>query len=82
MSGLPTPDQLLASQIGPGSSSAPPADTLAPLAARLGLTVETRFPKEEIGPLGMALAYLIARALPGDPTPPALLRGAATNSPS
>lgn len=55
-SGLPVPQHLIASQVGPKSSSARPTETLQPLAARLDLAVDVRFLKEEVDALGLALA--------------------------
>jgi hypothetical protein len=52
---LPTPTHLFASQVGSGSSSARPSETLTPLAARLGLTVDERFRKEELDTLNQAV---------------------------
>ena len=57
-SGLPVPEHLIASQIGPKSSSARPVESLEPLAARLGLVVDTRFLKEDVSALGGALATI------------------------
>lgn len=54
-SGLPVPTHLFASQVGPQSSSRRPLETLQPLAERLGLQVDTRFLKEEIGQLAQAI---------------------------
>ena len=48
---LPTPTHLFASRIGPGSSSRRPFETLQPLSERLGLTIDSRFLKEELGQL-------------------------------
>jgi broad specificity phosphatase PhoE len=44
---LPTPTHLFASQID-GRSSQRPRETLLPLSERLGLVVDSRFPKEEV----------------------------------
>jgi len=44
---VPTPTHLFASKIGADSSSRRPRETLEPLAARLGLTIDTRFLKEQ-----------------------------------
>src|SRR4051812_8901395 len=52
---LPTPTHLFASQIGPGSRSARPRETLLPLAQRLGLAVDSRFRKEELAELAAAV---------------------------
>ena len=46
---LPTPSHLFASQVGPQSSSRRPLETLQPLAERLGVTIDSRFLKEELG---------------------------------
>src|SRR5450759_1032164 len=52
---LPTPTHLFASQIGGRSSSQRPRETLLPLSERLGLVVDSRFPKEEVGELVRAV---------------------------
>jgi hypothetical protein len=52
---MPTPTHLFASQIGPQSSSDRPRETLVPLGDRLGLTVDSRFRKEEVGDLALAV---------------------------
>ena len=52
---LPTPTHLFASKVGPGSGSRRSLETLEPLADRLGLAVDTRFLKEEPGPLVAAI---------------------------
>ena len=52
---LTTPTHLFASQIGPQSSSERPRETLVPLGDRLGLTVDSRFRKEEVGELALAV---------------------------
>ena len=52
---LPTPTHLLASQVGPQSSSRRPLETLQPLGDRLGLTIDVRFLKEELGQLARAV---------------------------
>lgn len=52
---LPTPTHLFASQVGPQSSSQRPRETLLPLAERLGLTVDSRFRKEELDDLVRAV---------------------------
>ncbi len=44
---VPTPTHLFASKIGADSSSRRPRETLEPLAARLGLMIDTRFLKEQ-----------------------------------
>ena len=54
-SGLPVPSQLFASKVGPLGSSRRSLETLQPLAKRLGLQVDTRFLKEQIGPLAQAI---------------------------
>ena len=54
-SGLPVPTHLFASQVGPNSSSRRPLETLQPLADRLGLVVDTRFPKQAIDTLARAV---------------------------
>jgi broad specificity phosphatase PhoE len=46
-----TPTYLFASKVGLGSGSRRSLETLEPLAGRLGLTVDTRFLKEELGQL-------------------------------
>ena len=51
---LPTPTHLFASQIG-GSSSQRPRETLLPLSERLGLVVDSSFPKKEVGELVRAV---------------------------
>ena len=53
-SGLLVPTHLFASQVGPEGSRRS-LETLQPLAERLGLQVDTRFPKDEIGPLVQAI---------------------------
>lgn len=50
-SGLTVPTHLFASQVGPQSGSRRSFETLEPLAERLGLHIDTRFLKEEIGQL-------------------------------
>ncbi len=57
---LPRPTHLFASQVGPQSSSRRPAQTIGPLAGRLGLSVDTRFQKGEIDQLAAAIG-----AIPG-----------------
>jgi broad specificity phosphatase PhoE len=52
---LPTPTHLFASRVGPHSSSARPRETLLPLGERLGLGVDARFGKEELGELVRAV---------------------------
>lgn len=52
---LPTPTHLFASQVGPRSSSQRPRETLLPLSERLGLPVDSRFRKEELGELVEAI---------------------------
>jgi broad specificity phosphatase PhoE len=52
---LPTPTHLVASQVGPQSSSARPIETLLPLSERLGLAVDSRFAKEELGQMVQAI---------------------------
>jgi hypothetical protein len=52
---LLTPTHLFASQIGLHSSSQRPTETLLPLAERLGLSIDSRFRKEELGPLVQAI---------------------------
>ena len=52
---LPVPTHLFASQVGPQSSSRRPLETLQPLGERLGLSVDTRFLKEELGQLARAV---------------------------
>ncbi len=44
---VPTPTHLFASRIGADSSSRRPRETLEPLAARLGLTIDTSYLKEQ-----------------------------------
>jgi broad specificity phosphatase PhoE len=48
---FPTPTHLFASQIGGGSSSHRPRETLLALGERLGLAVDSRFPKEQVDEL-------------------------------
>ena len=55
---LPTPTCLFASQIGPQSSSQRPRETLVPLSERLGLGVDSRFPKEQVALLVRAVQAL------------------------
>jgi hypothetical protein len=62
-SGLPVPTHLFASQVGPHSSSRRPLETLQPLADRLGLQVDTRFPKQAIGLLAQAILATDGAAL-------------------
>jgi hypothetical protein len=57
-SGLPIPTHLCASQVGPGSSSRRPMQTLAPLAARLGLAIDVRFRKQELDGLAVAISAI------------------------
>jgi len=52
---LPTPTDLLASQVGLHSSSRRPRETLEPLSERLGLTIDDRFMKEELAQLVQAV---------------------------
>jgi broad specificity phosphatase PhoE len=52
---LSAPTHLFASQVGPQSSSQRPRETLLPLAERLGLSVDSRFRKEEIDQLVQAV---------------------------
>jgi hypothetical protein len=52
---LPTPTHLFASQVGLGSSSQRPRETLVPLGERLGLAVDGRFRKDEVGELARAV---------------------------
>jgi len=54
-SSLPTPTRLFASQVSPGSSSRRPLETIQPLGERMGLTIDTRFRKEELGQLAHAV---------------------------
>ncbi len=60
---LPTPTHLFASQIGGGSSSKRPRETLLPLGERLGLVVDSRFPKEQVGELVGAVRAIDGVAL-------------------
>jgi hypothetical protein len=62
-SGLPVPTHLFASQVGPHSSSRRPLETLQPLADRLGLLVDTSFPKQAIGSLAEAIVATEGPAL-------------------
>lgn len=52
---LARPTHLFASQVGARSTSRRPLETLQPLSERLGLTVDTRFLKEEVGELVAAI---------------------------
>ena len=52
---LPVPTHLFASRIAPGSSSRRPQQTLLPLAASLGLTVDVTIPKPDIARLAAAI---------------------------
>jgi broad specificity phosphatase PhoE len=53
---LPTPTHLFACQIGGNSSSSQrPLETLLPLGERLGILVDSRFRKEEVGELVRAV---------------------------
>ena len=52
---LPTPTHLFASRVGEGSSSRRPHETLLPLSERLGLDVDSRFRKEELDALVLAV---------------------------
>jgi len=52
---LPTPTHLFASLIASGSASKRPRETLLPLAARLGLDVDSRFAKEQTDDLAAAV---------------------------
>lgn len=51
---LPTPTRLLAALARPGGGSHRPRQTLDPLAERLGIAVDTRFAKTQIGELAEA----------------------------
>lgn len=51
---LLTPTHLFASLVAAGSSSRRPRETLDPLAARLGLAIDTRFPKSGVSELARA----------------------------
>ena len=48
---LPTPSRLFASEIGPHSHSRRPIETLVPLSARLGVTLDEPFLQDEIDQL-------------------------------
>jgi hypothetical protein len=52
---LPTPAHLFASQIGGSGSSQRPRETLLPLSERLGLAVDSSFPKEAVDELVRAV---------------------------
>jgi len=54
-SGLPAPTHLLASQVGLQSNIQRPRQTLLPRAERLGLSVDSRFRKEEVDQLVQAV---------------------------
>jgi hypothetical protein len=55
---LPTPTHLVASRIGSGSTSQRPRETLLPLGERLGLAIDSRFRKDELGALVGAIGGL------------------------
>ena len=52
---LPTPTHLFASQIGGSEHSQRTRETLLPLSDRIGLVVDSRFPKEAVGELVRAV---------------------------
>ena len=52
---LPTPDHLFASEVGPHSQSRRPAETLLPIAERLGMTIAESFLQDELDELAGAL---------------------------
>jgi broad specificity phosphatase PhoE len=52
---LSTPAHLFASQVVPGSGSRRSFETLQPLAERLGLPIDLRFPKEDLAGLAGAV---------------------------
>lgn len=52
---LPTPTHLFASKVGLQSSSRRPLETIEPLSERLGLMIDVRFLKEELGQLVQAV---------------------------
>ena len=58
-SGLPVPAHLFASKVAPGSSSRRPLETLQPLAAVLGLSIDTSILKPDVA--GLATAILARR---------------------
>jgi hypothetical protein len=53
---LPTPDHLFASEIGPHSQSRRPAETLLPIAERLGMTIAEPFLQDQLDELAAAVA--------------------------
>lgn len=55
---LPRPTYLAASQIEPQSGSRRALETLQPLSDRLGLTIDVRFAKEELGQLSQAVRVI------------------------
>jgi len=52
---LPTPDHLFASEVGPHSQSRRPAETLLPIAERLGMTITESFLQDQLDELAGAL---------------------------
>jgi len=51
---LPTPDHLFASEVGPHSQSRRPAETLLPIAERLGITIAEPFLQDQLDELAAA----------------------------
>jgi hypothetical protein len=61
--GLVVPTRLFAPAVHAGDASRRPLETLAPLADRLGIVVDTRFGKDQVGDLARAVLAIDGTAL-------------------